>query len=70
MGPWEDLYLILAGIDNEGKSASMKVFVNPLQVWLWYGAMIMIVGSVVVALPVARRARDKGVANNEVLVNA
>jgi cytochrome c-type biogenesis protein CcmF len=56
MGQREDLYLILAGIDESGKKASMKVFVNPLQVWLWYGAIIMVIGGIVVAVPVARGA--------------
>lgn len=50
----EDLYLILAGIDQSGTKASLKVFINPLQVWLWYGAIIMIIGGVIVAVPVPR----------------
>jgi cytochrome c-type biogenesis protein CcmF len=54
MGQREDLYLILAGVDETGTKASMKVFVNPLQVWLWYGAIIMVIGGVVVAVPVAK----------------
>lgn len=56
MGQREDLYLILAGIDDSGKRASMKVFINPLQVWLWYGAIIMVIGGVVVAVPMAKGA--------------
>lgn len=59
MGQREDLYLILAGIDDSGRKASMKVFVNPLQVWLWYGAIIMVIGGVVVAIPVAKTASVK-----------
>jgi ABC-type phosphate transport system permease subunit len=35
----------------------MKLFINPLQVWLWYGALIMIFGGIVVAIPVGRGAR-------------
>jgi cytochrome c biogenesis factor len=54
MGQREDLYLVLAGVDESGTKASMKVFVNPLQVWLWYGAIIMVLGGIVVAIPVAR----------------
>jgi cytochrome c biogenesis factor len=56
MGQREDLYLILAGIDDSGKKASMKVFINPLQVWLWYGAIIMVLGGIVVAIPTRRVA--------------
>ncbi len=62
MGQREDLYLILAGIDQSGRKASMKVFINPLQVWLWYGAIIMVVGGVIVAIPVARGVPAKSAA--------
>ena len=60
MGQREDVYLVLAGIDETGTKASMKVFVNPFQVWLWYGAIIMVIGGVIVAVPVARgtKVRD------------
>ena len=57
MGQREDVYLVLAGIDETGAKASLKVFINPLQVWLWYGALIMVFGGIVVAVPVGRAAR-------------
>jgi len=57
MGQREDVYLVLAGIDETGAKASMKVFVNPFQVWLWYGAIIMVVGGIIVAIPVPRGAK-------------
>ncbi|MCB0353151.1 MAG: heme lyase CcmF/NrfE family subunit [Bdellovibrionales bacterium] len=41
----EDLYLVLAGLNEEGTRASFKVFINPLQAWLWIGVLIMLVGS-------------------------
>lgn len=66
MGQREDLYLILAGIDDEGKKASMKVFINPLQVWLWYGAIIMVIGGVIVAIPVAKTAPARNVVSARV----
>jgi cytochrome c-type biogenesis protein CcmF len=64
MGQREDLYLILAGIDESGTKASMKVFINPLQVWLWYGAIIMVVGGIVVAVPVAKGATKSAPVRN------
>lgn len=54
MGSREDVYLVLAGLDETGSKASMKIFINPFQIWLWYGAIIMIVGSLIVIVPVAR----------------
>ncbi len=54
MGPREDMYLVLAGIDEKGTKASLKLYINPLQVWLWYGAIIMVVGGIIVAVPIPR----------------
>jgi len=51
----DDLYLILAGVAEDGNRAAMKVFINPLQVWLWFGALIMLAGTVVVILPGAQQ---------------
>ena len=51
MGHREDVYLVLAGLDATGTKASMKIFINPLQVWLWYGAIIMVFGGFLVAAP-------------------
>lgn len=49
MSPREDVYLVLVG--TEGDTASLKLFINPLQVWLWIGAMVMVVGTVIIILP-------------------
>jgi cytochrome c-type biogenesis protein CcmF len=57
MGQREDVYLVLAGVDETGAKASMKIFINPFQVWLWYGAVIMILGGVIVAIPAPRGAQ-------------
>ncbi len=50
MTPREDLYLALAGLEtdvtkNKAERAIMKVFVNPLQVWVWFGGVIMLLGT-------------------------
>ena len=48
MGLKNDLYLVLAGLDDTGTRASFKVFINPLQVWLWFGVLIMIMGTLLI----------------------
>jgi len=40
----EDFYLVLAGVDETGTKATYKVYINPLQVWLWIGVLIMLLG--------------------------
>lgn len=47
----DDLYVVLAGIEDEGAKAAFKVYVNPLQKWLWTGTAIMLFGTILVMLP-------------------
>ncbi len=53
----DDLYIAFAGMDlsnvTEDKdiktaAATFKVYVNPLQVWVWIGAVIILIGTAVV----------------------
>ena len=62
----EDLYLILAGIDNAdgfmaGSNprpvATFKVLVNPLVPWIWLGGFIMAMGTLVALWPAAEAVR-------------
>lgn len=46
----EDLYIILAGWDNQNK-AVFKTYVNPLVSWIWIGGLIMAFGGLFVLLP-------------------
>ncbi len=58
MGLKNDLYLILAGLNEAGDRASFKVFINPLQVWLWFGVLIMLLGTLLIVT-------DKNLSINE-----
>lgn len=54
----EDLYLALAGVESgtapgesvdlDKMAATFKVFINPLQIWLWFGALVVLSGTLVV----------------------
>jgi cytochrome c-type biogenesis protein CcmF len=50
----EDLYVILAGWDEDG-SAAFKVLVNPLVSWIWVGGGVMLAGGLIVFWPERRR---------------
>jgi cytochrome c-type biogenesis protein CcmF len=54
--PLEDLYLILAGYDQDG-TASLKVIINPLVMWLWIGFGVLVLGSLVCLYPDPREER-------------
>ncbi len=41
----EDLYVVLAGWENDG-SATFKVYVNPLVAWLWIGGYVLVFGAI------------------------
>jgi cytochrome c-type biogenesis protein CcmF len=53
--PREDLYLILAGWTNDG-TATIKIVINPLVMWLWIGFGVFITGTLIAALPDPREA--------------
>jgi cytochrome c-type biogenesis protein CcmF len=52
--PFADLYIVLAGLDDNGKSATFEVFLTPLVFWLWAGGLLMAIGTVVVMWPNVR----------------
>jgi cytochrome c-type biogenesis protein CcmF len=49
--PLEDLYLVFAGMSNDGQKYEIKAFVNPLVWWLWFGAAVMVFGTAITLLP-------------------
>jgi len=51
----EDLYLILGGWTDDG-TATIKIFINPLVMWLWVGFGVFILGTLIAALPDPREA--------------
>lgn len=64
--PVEDLYLILAAVDdvqgvarNDARSqrATFRILVNPLVSWIWYGGLVMAVGGLIALWPESRRGR-------------
>jgi cytochrome c-type biogenesis protein CcmF len=58
----QDVYLTLAGITN-AETAEVRITFNPLVEWVWYGAMIMAIGGLVVMWPQAdRRTPQSGYA--------
>ncbi|HMO01565.1 MAG TPA: heme lyase CcmF/NrfE family subunit [Oligoflexia bacterium] len=47
----QDLYLVLAGVEsatqnNKEELLSFKLYINPLQIWLWIGALIMALATI------------------------
>lgn len=67
----EDVYVILAGFDVKANTATIKVIINPLVVWLWIGFALLVAGTVFAALPDPREASATARARvHEVLARA
>jgi len=56
-----DIYIILAGWEGTGQSATFKAYINPLVNWLWIGGIVFILGTIVAAWPspTPRRASSR-----------
>jgi len=52
----EDLYVVLAGWEGTGDTASFKVYVNPLMSWMWVGGLVMILGTLLAVWPHTRES--------------
>jgi cytochrome c-type biogenesis protein CcmF len=49
--PREDLYLILSSFTRDGASATLKVLIRPLVMWIWLGGGVMALGALVAIWP-------------------
>jgi cytochrome c-type biogenesis protein CcmF len=47
----EDVYVIVAGWEDGGATATFKAYVNPLVNWLWIGGFVFILGTAIAAWP-------------------
>ena len=47
----DDLYVILAGWEGTGETATFKAYINPLVNWIWIGGVVFILGTLIAAWP-------------------
>src|SRR6266849_940245 len=62
--PFEDLYVVLAGWDGDGATASvtLAVFINPLVSWIWSGGVLLLLGTLVTLWPMPVPSRQRATA--------
>lgn len=70
----EDLYIAFAGVPSSSDGANagvFKIFVNPLQLWLWFGGGLLLLGTLVTLEPKLRmlsaRESEKAVSRSAAL---
>jgi cytochrome c-type biogenesis protein CcmF len=69
----QDLYVVLAGQDQESGKAVIQAFVNPLVMWVWIGGFVMFLGTLLAMVPSRverameelRRPRDEALIEEE-----
>ncbi len=63
--PAEDLYITLGGYDLAEGTANLKVVVNPVVDWIWFGFMMLAIGTAIALIPdsVLERLTARGPAN-------
>ena len=47
----EDLYVVLAGLDQDTGKGIVEVFVNPLVMWVWIGGVVVFLGTLLALVP-------------------
>ncbi len=50
----EDLYVTMPGI-GKGNEITLKVAVNPLLIWIWFGSGLMVLGGILAIIPSRRK---------------
>lgn len=55
----DDLYVILAGWEGSGETATFKAYINPLVNWLWIGGIVFVLGTLVAAWPTSLESSER-----------
>jgi cytochrome c-type biogenesis protein CcmF len=53
----DDVYVILAGWEGRGETATFKAYINPLVNWLWIGGFVFVFGTLIAAWPPTEEGR-------------
>jgi cytochrome c-type biogenesis protein CcmF len=55
MSPIEDVYVVLNGWEEGGRTATFTIFINPLTAWMWVGGLVLVLGTLIAAWPHSTR---------------
>jgi cytochrome c-type biogenesis protein CcmF len=47
----QDIYSVFSGVDTENSVAYLKIMINPLVWWVWFGGWILIIGTIISLWP-------------------
>jgi cytochrome c-type biogenesis protein CcmF len=55
MSPIEDVYVVLNGWEEGGRTATFTIYINPLTAWMWVGGVVLVLGTLIAAWPHSSR---------------
>ena len=55
----EDVYVVYAGQSNDGANPVVQVYINPLVNWIWLGAVLLVLGTLVALVPSRQSGRSR-----------
>ena len=55
----EDVYVVYAGQSNDGANPVVQVYINPLVNWIWIGAFLLVLGTLVALVPSRQSGRSR-----------
>ena len=55
MSPVEDVYVVLNGWEEGGRTATFTIYINPLTAWMWVGGVVLVLGTLIAAWPHSSR---------------
>ncbi|HEY0190504.1 MAG TPA: heme lyase CcmF/NrfE family subunit, partial [Kofleriaceae bacterium] len=61
--PAEDIYVVLTGYDLDSNLANLRIYLNPLILWVWTGFLVLAFGTLICLIPqsvVDRLSRPRG----------
>jgi cytochrome c-type biogenesis protein CcmF len=61
MSPIEDVYVVLNGWESGGATATFTIFINPMTSWLWFGGLVLVLGTLIAAWPHSERRQKVSV---------
>ena len=53
-GPLHDLYVVMSGVDVQGRRATFRIIKRPLVAWIWVGGAILLLGTLIAVSPSVR----------------
>jgi cytochrome c-type biogenesis protein CcmF len=66
----KDIYLTLDAVEQGGGSATIRVAIKPMMLWIWIGGFVVVLGTILAAFPGQKRRRPTDPVSAPIAVGA